>query len=167
MRLLPFVPNLGTMSPRTKNRLNIREALLSGEFPITGRFLVIEIGLPSERGIDLMLKRLNSDCDITPDGWSAYKLTSSHGAVHYHIFSFINGKSLWSKRIDIQNDIQELNNFFIWKNESVVASKLEKLKEGNIKELQESDLGRTLEKMQEQWSKVEQVRLKDELDALA
>jgi len=114
-----------------------------------------------------MLKRLNSDCDITPDGWSAYKLTSSYGAVHYHIFSFINGKSLWSKRIDIQNDIQELNNFFIWKNESVVASKLEKLKEGNIKELQESDLGRTLEKMQEQWSKVEQVRLKDELDALA
>ena len=83
------------------------------------------------------------------------------------IFSCINGKTLWSKRIDIQNDIQELNNFFLWKNESVIAFKLEKLKEGNIKELEKVDLGWTLEKMQEQWSKVEKVRLKDELDALA
>jgi len=115
----------------------------------------------------LMLKRLDLDCDITPDGWSVYKLTSSHCTVHYYIFSCINGKTLWSKRIDIQNDIQELNNFFLWKNESVIAFKLEKLKEGNIKELEKVDLGWTLEKMQEQWSKVEKVRLKDELDALA
>lgn len=122
---------------------------------------------PREREISEMLKRLTSNCDITPDGWSVFKLTSSNGSVHYHIFSRINVKTHWSKRIDIQNDIQELNNFFLWKNESAIVFKLEKLKEGNIKELQEIDLDRTLEKMQEQWSKVEKIRLKDELDALA
>ena len=115
----------------------------------------------------LMLKRLDLDCDITPDGWSVYKLTSSHCTVHYYIFSCINGKTLWSKRIDIQNDIQELNNFFLWKNESKVGFKLEKLKEGNIKKCDEVDRDRTLEEIQKQWPKVEKIRLKDELDALA
>ena len=114
-----------------------------------------------------MLKRLNSDFSVPLDGWSIFKLASGGGAEHYHIFSTINGKTFWSKRIDIQNDIQELNNFFLWKNESIIGFKLEKSNEGKIKELQEVDLGRTLEKMHEQWSKVEKILLKDELDALA
>lgn len=114
-----------------------------------------------------MFKRLNSDFSVTLDGWSVFKLTSDRGAEQYHIFSATNGKTFWSKRIDIQNHIQELNNFFLWKNESKVGFKLEKLKEGNIKEFHDVDLDRTLEKIQKQWSKVEKIRLKDELNALA
>ena len=79
-----------------------------------------------------MLKRLNSDFSVPLDGWSIFKLASGGGAEHYHIFSAINGKTFWSKRIDIQNDIQELNNFFLWKNESIIGFKLEKSNEGLI-----------------------------------
>ena len=114
-----------------------------------------------------MFKRLNSDFSVPLDGWLFFKLTSGHGAEHYHIFSSMNGRTFWSKRIDIQNHIQELNNFFLWKNESKVGFKLEKLKEGNIKKCDEVDRDRTLEEIQKQWPKVEKIRLKDELDALA
>ena len=44
---------------------------------------------------------------------------------------------------------------------------IKSLKEGNIKKCDEVDRDRTLEEIQKQWPKVEKIRLKDELDALA
>lgn len=111
----------------------------------------------------VMLKRLNHELSLNTDSWTAFKLVSSVGDLHYRIFSCINNRTFWSKRIDLKKNILVVENGFILQNNPRISLYLEALKEGRVQRNLEVEMERTLSDVRAQWARVEKVKMKEEL----
>jgi len=111
----------------------------------------------------VMLKRLNHELSLNTDSWTAFKLVSSVGDLHYRIFSCINNCTFWSKRIDLKKNILVVENGFILQNNPRISLYLEALKEGRVQRNLEIEMERTLSDVRAQWARVEKVKMKEEL----
>ncbi|MBU2977892.1 hypothetical protein [Alteromonas sp. C1M14] len=110
-----------------------------------------------------MLNRLNHELSLNTDSWTAFKLVSSVGDLHYRIFSCINNRTFWSKRIDLKKNILVVENGFILQNNPRISLYLEALKEGRVQRNLEVEMERTLSDVRAQWARVEKVKMKEEL----
>lgn len=114
-----------------------------------------------------MLKRLNNELVLNSDGWSLYKFFRNDGNAHYHLFNIVNDRTFWSTRIDLRREIEVARNGFILQQANSVIFYLGELKEGEFQNSHKVELERSLVEMRKQWHKIEKIRLKDELDAIA
>ncbi len=98
---------------------------------------------------------------ITPHGWQIFRFKGSKNHIQYHIFTSFNDSVFWSKRINLETDISKVADDFIWTGDFNLPVKLEKLREGNIRNLQKISLEHDIAKYRQQWCQVDKVKMAD------
>lgn len=103
---------------------------------------------------------------IEPHGWQIFRFQSSQDHLHYQIFTSFNDSVYWSKPVSLETDISMIADGFIWTGDFNLPVKLEKLREGNIRNLQKIGLEHDINHFRQQWDEVEKVKMADVISAI-